>query len=363
MGARSLMVGLQLGALIYGVGVLPAKEPPVASAPVDAQADTGPRPIRQSLPEYPLEMRYSGNRGRVVVEFLVGADGVPQEPVIVSSNHPAFERAAADAVLAWRFEPARKAGEAVVTRVRQELVFNLKAPWTGMDPFSAPPRAPDAAPEAYRYDTPPEVDLMVAPVYPRELALAGIKGSAHVAFVLNTAGVPVELEVLESSEPAFGAALAAAVESWRFKPARKNGGPCAALLSYRMEFGAAARDRNFEEGNARVLARLKKDGGAGLPNLSELDTLPATVFRAMPTYPFHLRKAGVTGVVRVRFIIDRDGVPRFPAAEGAEHEGLAWAAVTAVQRQRYARPLKKGKPVDVWATLPIAFNLADSPGK
>lgn len=322
----------------------------------DVQADTPPKPLKQRRPEYPLEMRYSGYRGRVVLEFVIGKDGTPREPQVISSNHPAFEQAAMDAVLNWRFEPGKKAGQPVAARVRQTVSFELETGFLSVNPFTAPSRASADTPEEFRYDVAPEIDLMVPPVYPRELAIENVAGSADVKFVVDTAGRPTLIQIEKASHPDFGASLAAAVEAWRFAPARKEGKPCPAFLAYRHEF-----KRGDNAAGKRVLAVLRKDGEAGFADLAQIDRRPKPLFRAPPVYPERLRAANVEGTVAVRFVIDEEGVPRFPVAVDATDPALGWAAVTAVQRQRYAPASKGGKPVAVPAVLPIQFSLEPAP--
>lgn len=322
----------------------------------DAQADTPPKPLKQPLPQYPLAMRYSGYRGRVSLEFIIAKDGTPREPQVISSNHPAFEQAAMDAILNWRFEPGKKEGQPVAARVRQTLSFDLEPGFRSVNPFTAPSRASAETPEEFRYDVAPEVDLMVQPVYPRELAIADVAGSAEVKFVVDIAGRPALIQIEKASHPDFGASLAAAVEAWRFAPARKSGKPCPAILAYRHEF-----KRSDNAAGKRVLAVLRKDGEAGFAGLAQIDHKPSPLFRAPPVYPESLRAANREGAVTVRFVIDEEGVPRFPVAVDATDPALGWAAVTAVQRQRYSPAGKGGKPVAVWAMLPIRFSLAPAP--
>lgn len=84
-------------------------------------------PRLRPLPIYPFEMRRSGLKGEVVVEFIVDTQGNVREPVIVRSTHPGFEQAALDAVLKWKFKPGKKGGAAVNTRARQIFPFTLQA--------------------------------------------------------------------------------------------------------------------------------------------------------------------------------------------------------------------------------------------
>ena len=76
-------------------------------------------------PVYPFEMRRSGQKGEVLLEFIVDAQGEVRNPVVIRSTHPAFEQPAIDAVLKWKFKPGKRAGVAVNTRVSQLFPFTL----------------------------------------------------------------------------------------------------------------------------------------------------------------------------------------------------------------------------------------------
>lgn len=87
--------------------------------------DARPRPIYQVGPYYPMSMRSSGIQGRVVIEFVVSADGLVVDPVPKSSTNPAFETPAIEAISRWRFEPGMKDGMPVPTRMVIPIGFAL----------------------------------------------------------------------------------------------------------------------------------------------------------------------------------------------------------------------------------------------
>ena len=65
----------------------------------------------KSPPVYPAMSRRMGEQGRVVMRVLIGADGVPQQAeVLQSSGHGRLDRAAADAVMRWRYVPGKLGG-------------------------------------------------------------------------------------------------------------------------------------------------------------------------------------------------------------------------------------------------------------
>jgi protein TonB len=90
-----------------------------------ADLDEPPRPVARISPVYPFEMRRSGIKGEVLVEFIVDTQGNVRDAFAVRSSNPGFEQAAIDAVIKWRFKPGRKGGAPQNTRVRQPLSFSL----------------------------------------------------------------------------------------------------------------------------------------------------------------------------------------------------------------------------------------------
>jgi protein TonB len=90
-----------------------------------ASLDQKPEARVRIAPQYPFEMRRSGLKGEVVVQFIVDSSGEVRDPVIVKTSNSGFNDAAIQAVLKWKFKPGRKGGSAVNTRVQQLLGFNL----------------------------------------------------------------------------------------------------------------------------------------------------------------------------------------------------------------------------------------------
>ncbi len=89
------------------------------------QLDQLPKPISRRAPVYPLALQAAAQPGEAVIEFYIDENGDAQLPRIVSSNAPEFGYAAVQAVASWRFEPPKKKGEAVVTRVQVPVEFRL----------------------------------------------------------------------------------------------------------------------------------------------------------------------------------------------------------------------------------------------
>jgi protein TonB len=89
-----------------------------------ADLDQRPRPIFQTPPHYPPELRRSRRQGTVHVVFLVDPQGRVTSPKVEKSTDPAFERVALEAVRQWRFEPGTRKGEKVQFKMRVPITFS-----------------------------------------------------------------------------------------------------------------------------------------------------------------------------------------------------------------------------------------------
>lgn len=90
------------------------------------QVDQPPVPTRRIDPEFPLAARRLGIGGKVIVKFLVKADGnVARAAVVEAEPKEIFEESALEAVREWRFNPGRFHGEAVATWVVLPIQFRL----------------------------------------------------------------------------------------------------------------------------------------------------------------------------------------------------------------------------------------------
>lgn len=96
--------------------VVPAPQKRAAEPRVEeacAEAPTKPVPTDKPEIEYPIEAREAGLEGRLVLAVHVAPDGSVERVEIVSGVGEALDRAAIRIVERWRFEPARRCGQAV----------------------------------------------------------------------------------------------------------------------------------------------------------------------------------------------------------------------------------------------------------
>jgi len=101
-----------------GAGV----DPVLAAAAVDVPATLLSHPPAL----YPPAARRAVVEGDVAVEIVVGADGVVSDARALSDHGYGLDAAALQAVRAYRFSPARRAGRPVRVRMRWTVQFRLR---------------------------------------------------------------------------------------------------------------------------------------------------------------------------------------------------------------------------------------------
>ncbi|HEY0944202.1 MAG TPA: TonB family protein [Opitutaceae bacterium] len=334
--------------VVFRAGKTPRREllPPVAPQVLPR---TSPRLVRRGpLAEPPVvEARKLG--GTVVFQFVVDPSGRATGVQVLATESAELVRPSLDALRRSEFEPARQGELAVPATLqapfeftsfgenrRQLLELNGIAPARGgsWGDFDVLP-----APQAY-----------AEPVHPYEALLAGRAGEAEVEFTVASSGSVVKVEVVSASEPDFGAALAAAVRCWTFRPARGSEGNMEARLAMKHRF--ALPEEGANDAQARLVALLAP-GGAGIAGARGLDARLMPVYRVAPLSPELPREGGASA--EIEFIIDREGRARLPRVRSASPAEFGWAAAVAVAQWVFERPTRGGEPTDVRVAIPFSY--------
>lgn len=85
-----------------------------------------PRLVVRVEPSYPPVARAAGVSGRVVLRAVIGPDGSVERVETVSASSPLLVGAAEEAVLRWRYEPARWRGQPVRVWLTVRVEFVLR---------------------------------------------------------------------------------------------------------------------------------------------------------------------------------------------------------------------------------------------
>jgi TonB-like protein len=85
-----------------------------------------PQATERPRPQYPDALRAAGIHGTVTIEAVIGVDGTPRSPRLLTPEAPpTLVLAAAESLRVSRFTPARRAGEAVPFCFSSSMRFEL----------------------------------------------------------------------------------------------------------------------------------------------------------------------------------------------------------------------------------------------
>lgn len=316
-----------------------------------------PRVIEQGRPVYPATMRRHGISGEVVLDLEITAEGRVASAAVIQSENPAFDDPALDAVLKWKFQPAVRNGAPTATKMRVPIVFQYN---TGEDRAHRVNAKADQSklPPEFRFDTPPRVRAVLVPVYPYELRRDAVRGTAKAVMLVDARGDVSQVKVVESSHPAFGHALAAALEGFRFQAAHREGKAVPTLVTFEQSFDP----RELPDAPGDQALSLEKRSPDKILPISRLDAPPTPVSRRAPVFPLTVSDGVTSGEAVIECVIDADGRVRLPRVKSATSEAFGYAAVQAASTWRFQPPRAQGKPVATRALLPFHFtSRADIP--
>lgn len=318
---------------------------------------TGAEPKSTPSGEYPVVLSERRLAGAVEFSCRVDAAGRPSAPRILGTTHADFVLPALAALAKWEFTPAKQGDLVISTELVGEVSFDAIA-GNRADVLAA---NGISAPEGGAHGAWPQLVRAADPVWPHDLLMQGGGGEAVLEFTVEANGSVAALKVRSATQPAFGQAALAALETWRFRPALSNGQAVAVPLIKRVQFvevpHTAAREA-IKDPEAE-LVRAARAGSIGAPK--GLDEKLTPIFRLPPVYPAALKEAGgPKGEAMIEFVIARDGRARLPRIVSASHEEFGWAAATAVAQWVFKAPLREGQTVDVKVSIPVSFTPPES---
>ena len=335
-------------AVAFAVMPAPDRKPPTKPF------DVPPKSLSQAKPVYPFALRLTGQAGEVTVDFIVDKEGNVTEAAVVTSNHPAFEEPAMEAIHKWKFKPGMKDGKPVYVQMRIPIVFNIE----GSDANGAVEIARTSAdkqakiPEALRYDVPPKAKGILYPAYPYDLLLARTSGKVEVTFLVNDRGRVSDVRVLKADRPEFGEALSAAVAAFQFVPASKDGKPVLGLLRMEHKFQADGWSGRPSSEDLLMVSLVKKSPEK-IVSPKALDAPLKPISRRAPVFPATAKSA--EGSATIEVLVDKDGHARLPRIVSASEPALGYAAAQAAGEWRFEEPKAGGKSVVTRVRLPFMF--------
>jgi TonB family protein len=203
---------------------------------------TPAEPVAKVSAEYSDEARIAELEGAVLLEGVIGEEGVAHDLTILRPLGFGLDEKAVDAVRQWLFQPAQTNERTGSMRSIISVDFFLSpklSRWhlVGVD-FDTPPSASRPAFLSTAY--PAGDGIVPSPEIierGKMLAAIGRPATATLDFDVDERGYPVNIRALTTSDSMWGTQAIAFVRDWRFAPGMKEGMPISVPCSIDLIWG------------------------------------------------------------------------------------------------------------------------------
>ncbi len=317
-------------------------QPIVRTAPAELLSRTDP--------EYSDEARLAELEGTVVVAGVVDENGRATDLRVSQSLGLGLDEKAIEAVQQWRFKPGTKS-------ISVPVEFSLPSKQSRWHLIGVDFRPPEGAsrPRVLSPNYPGGAGVFNGAAIEEGRILGGIGRQAFItlSFDVNEGGLPVNIQVVRSSDPVWDDQATTVLRYWRFTPGMKDGKPISVPCSFDFVWGPrdlASRDV------ARLFSALHPPPLPPPGNVAP----PEVIDSPVPPYPEQARNAGLEGTVQVVLTVGADGVP----GEIRETQGLEPAidesVKSALGRWRFRPALLNGQVASDLVVVDVKFQLPDS---
>jgi TonB family protein len=289
----------------------------VASGQPGLQVEEAQPMLRKwAAPELPAELARQNPAGRVVIEFVVEADGRVGEARVADSTHDALGEPALAAVRQWLFEPGVRAGRPAAYALRVPIVFpvpretrnRLSTPYT-------PQALPLTSPRVTRYGR-----LRL----PESVERRQLGGTVVIECEINPEGKAQNPRVLATPSADFTRPALDALELTTFAPAQQGWLKIPATIQVPFEFGGIGEDRR-EQLAVNGIRPAEEGGWDGLR------LLPLPLVHHEPVYPYEALLGEQTGLAEVKYTVTSVGRVRDVEVLSASEPGFGEALAAAVR--------------------------------
>jgi len=190
----------------------------------------------------------------------------------------------------------------------------------------------------------------VDPVYPDDVRAEHIQGTVVLLATISKAGTiekvravsgPVELVVCSID----------AVRQWKYKPFLLNGEPTEVQTTINIHYALDGSAGSVGENPGRV------DANPPPPLMKDGATAPIPIYQVEPEFSAKARKAKKGGVVTVRMLVDKQGLPQNVHVVHGVGMGLDEKAVEAVKQYKFRPAKKDGQPVEEAINIEVNFKI------
>jgi TonB family protein len=354
------------------------------------QGDPGvTRAIRQGNGFGPLPPSIA-KPGRIMVAFVVSEKGIPGDFQFVESGGKDLDKAVAEMIGKWRYDPAIKDGKPVPFQTSFNLTIGSGAATSGTPPTPFPTQPPQlssaprpAAPISteplpegvYRAGgdvNSPTAIFKIDAGYPDQARSAGLSGTVVVRAIVGVDGVAREFKVVRAVAPVLDQKALETARLWRFRAGDKDGVPVPVEVLMEFAFGSGTQPLPVQAPVTSPVTAPPPPPSAKAPKDPPYDpafdagpvypigagvTAPTIIYKTEPSYTNEAREKKLSGNVNLSLIVNAAGQPKEIQVTRTLGMGLDEKAVEAVSKWRFKPGMKDGVPVRVRVTIFVAFQI------
>ena len=215
----------------------------------------------------------------------------------------------------------------------------------------------------------PELVKAVRPEYPRQAILQDIQGKVFVRIKINEQGKVEEVKIAQGINNALNKSALAAAKKMEFTPAVYKGKTVKAAIAVPINFilDSEKQGPKLERG-IPVVEKAKPDLGVEIKKEVKgeepdpatfivVEKNPEPVKLVKPVYPEIAQKAGLTGVVILRVLVNKEGKPTIAVVIKADNEIFIEPAMKAAMETLFSPAIQRGEPITCWINIPFRFAL------
>ncbi len=274
----------------------------------------------------------------VKATLVIDLDGSVRTVEAVTASRPELAKAARTAIQGWRFQPGYVKGLPTFYRLPVTVPFRTEGTEGGLDVSEVDGKGAGVV-------AAPSVEWSVAPVYPPELASAPRDGLALVNVLVDAGGTPSDPVVEYASDPAFAQQARAAVMSWKYSPAERDGHLVMARVQLPVRFHKADATQTDAQ---RLLAAQREHAG-------DYDTPPEVAVQVPVVYPYDALIKNERGTASLNIYVSPDGQVVDVVPDPGTTGEFGVAAIASAACWTFHPATKMQQPVFGWVKWQLVF--------
>lgn len=209
-------------------------------------------------------------------------------------------------------------------------------------------------------DKAPELKSQLKPEYPQLAKLAGIQGTVYLKLLIDEKGNVAKAKIEQGVKDMLDNAALDAAKKAKFSPAILKDKPIKVWVILPVAFKLDV-DKKTEEPKI-VSPGIQAPSNLEDPDINtfvQVEKFPKLIESAKPEYPEIAKRAGITGKIFVKVLVDKEGTPKKAIVIKSESELFNQSAIDAALKSKFTPAINKGEAIAVWIVLPYKFSLGE----